>query len=172
MFSAATLEHLDLSHNPIEALPLEIGNLELLKETNIWDVGVGLLVKLKKLEMSHCLLFDWIMQLDRIAGLEHLDVSHNKLTTVPGMNIKQNTALTYLDVSHNKLKMLPAEIYQLPLQVGRRRGCYVVRLTIDDHVLPSLSLCSLCSLSLSALLSSAFLMFLSPFVIYVLFVRF
>ena len=51
-YKLENLEELDLSHNPLQTLPIEVGNLELLKETQKWEVGIGLLKSLRKLNIQ------------------------------------------------------------------------------------------------------------------------
>ena len=51
-YKLENLEELDLSHNPLKTLPIEVGNLELLKETQKWEVGIGLLKSLRKLNIQ------------------------------------------------------------------------------------------------------------------------
>ena len=38
-YKLENLEELNLSFNPLEKIPIEIGNLELLKDTQKWEVG-------------------------------------------------------------------------------------------------------------------------------------
>ena len=45
------LMELDLSHNHLEKVPLSVGDLELLKVVREWEVGIGQLKALNKLNL-------------------------------------------------------------------------------------------------------------------------
>ncbi|CAM9261598.1 unnamed protein product [Chrysoparadoxa australica] len=106
------LETLDLSHNKLESLPTEEGNLELLKITREWTVGVGLLKELMDLDVSHNLLTGFPSQLEQCAKLKHLNLSHNSINTI-GEFIDKNSELESLDISHNRLRHLPPQLAAL-----------------------------------------------------------
>ena len=108
---------MDFSHNLFKDIPSEVGNLELLKETKQWEVGIGLLKSLKKLNFSNCKLSIWPGQLELLILLETLDLSHNEIPEVAVFILGALRVLKYLNLSHNKLFEMPKEIYAVPLQV-------------------------------------------------------
>ena len=99
-----------MSYNRFKAIPIETGNLELLKELNQWDVGVGVLISLTTLDFSHCFLTDWPPQLENLAQLTHLNLSHNSITAVPSQ-ISALVSLKVLDLSNNQINSLSDNIY-------------------------------------------------------------
>jgi Leucine-rich repeat (LRR) protein len=110
------LEELDLSNNPLEEIPVEVGNLQLLKELSEWEVGIGLLTSLQSLNISGIGLINWPPQLEKLINLEILNISHNAIELIPP-RIADNIKLTLLDLSYNKIEIIPTELYNLPLQV-------------------------------------------------------
>ena len=115
LFKCSRLETLDLSFNQFVKLPIVEGNLELLKATKQWEVGIGVLKALKYLNLRGNKFLHWPEQLDKNTKLLELDMSENFLTFVPSV-IDKNTALTVLDLSNNLLLTLPTEIYYLPIK--------------------------------------------------------
>jgi Leucine-rich repeat (LRR) protein len=99
----------DLSFNKLEAIPVEVGNLELLKLTNEWEVGIGLLKELQYLDASNNILEAYPEQLDRCQKLSVLCLSHNKLKGVPP-TLQKHKELQILDLSFNYIEQLPAEV--------------------------------------------------------------
>lgn len=109
------LEVLDLSNNPLREIPMEVGNLELLKELREWEVGIGLLKALKVFEASGCELSAVPKQLEKLTHLTKLVLSRNAISVFPVEQITPLVRLTHLDLSHNQLTEFPKEIYDLPL---------------------------------------------------------
>ncbi len=108
----AQLRVLDLSYNPLTAIPMETGNLELLKELGEWDIGIGQLQLLEWLDVSHCNIAEWPLQLDGLSTLQHLNLSHNKLKSVPPTLVNM-TGLEVFNVSHNRIENVPSDLYEL-----------------------------------------------------------
>ena len=104
------LKVFDMSYNRFKAIPIETGNLELLKELNQWDVGIGVLISLTTVDFSHCLLTEWPPQLENLALLTHLNLSHNSIAVVPSQ-ISALVSLNVLDLSHNQIHDLSENIY-------------------------------------------------------------
>ena len=104
------LKVFDMSYNRFKAIPIETGNLELLKELNQWDVGVGVLTAITNLDFSHCFLTDWPSQLETLVQLTHLNLSHNSITTVSSQ-ISDLVSLKELNISNNQINSLPETIY-------------------------------------------------------------
>jgi len=117
---------LDLSHNQFLEIPIEIGNLELLKELGEWEVSIGLLKNLKYLNLSYNLLKEYPDHVNMLDELKGFSISYNQLTKLPP-NIMQFRYLERLAVDGNQLIALPSEIYRLKyLQVQQKQ------LTIDN----------------------------------------
>ena len=103
---------IDLSFNRFPHIPVEVGNMELLKDLHEWEVGIGLYKVLSELNVSHCRLTEWPGQVNRIPSLQMLNLSANSIDSMSS-DIKDNSSLKYLDVSHNKLIVLPVQFYSL-----------------------------------------------------------
>jgi leucine-rich repeat protein SHOC2 len=110
------VEELELSGNPMPAVPVVVGDMDLLKVLKEWEVGVACLKTLKSFSFSETGIKLYPPQIDRVAKLEALNMSNNELVKIPE-SLGRNLAMTHLDLSHNKLTGLPVEIYLLPLQV-------------------------------------------------------
>lgn len=128
IYRLASLRDLNLASNKLEELPVAIGDLDLLRETRVWEVGLGMLTSLTRLDASHNELRSWPAQLDGLNSLEEVDLSNNHIRTmVPG---KMDAAdcdeeetgsgdwsglrrLRRLDISHNRLRFVCSEIGQL-----------------------------------------------------------
>ena len=104
---------LDLSYNPMAEIPIESGNLELLKQLNEYDVGMGLLKQLEILDVSHCNISVWPPQLEQLENLKHLNISHNFLATVPAGVMGPLKRLVHFDCSYNQISSLPSDLYEL-----------------------------------------------------------
>ena len=76
------LETFDLEGNRLRQVPVVVGDLDLLKETRIWEVGPGMLESLTSLNLRRNLLNVVPGQLDQLLRLEDLDLSQNNLTTL------------------------------------------------------------------------------------------
>jgi Leucine-rich repeat (LRR) protein len=111
--SSEKLTRLNLSRNQFSAIPIETGNLELLKDLGQWDVGIGLLLQLIHLDVSHNQLAVWPPQIDLLVNLRHLDLSHNRIALVPGL-LGSFVALEHLDLTYNVINTVPYELYELP----------------------------------------------------------
>lgn len=99
-------------------LPIITGNLELLKELKEWDVGIGLLKNLIKLDISGNRIAIWPLQLENLKNLIKLNVSHNKLTDIPNDVILEYRDLNFFDASYNQLTSFPPGLYDIPLHVN------------------------------------------------------
>lgn len=110
------IQQLDLSNNKFEEIPLEVGNLELLKEINEWEVGIGQLINMTDLNISNNSISVWPPQLEMLRQLTNLDFSNNLLEMIPPV-LASHPSLTQLNLENNKLAKLPVEIYELPLKV-------------------------------------------------------
>ena len=73
---------LDFSHNKFESIPIETGNLELLRDLGTWDVGISQLTKLRHIDFSHNKLDSWPAQVDALINLKHINFSHNNLVGI------------------------------------------------------------------------------------------
>lgn len=103
---------LDLSYNRFPSIPVEIGNMELLKLLHEWEVGIGLFQLLQELNVSYNKLTEWPNHIEKIPSLQMLNLSGNQIESVPKA-IGNHTTLKYLDVSNNKLLVFPIDFYSL-----------------------------------------------------------
>jgi Leucine-rich repeat (LRR) protein len=109
---AAGMQNLDLSHNRFPSIPVEVGNMELLKDLHEWEVGIGLFQKLSELNVSYCKLTEWPGQVKKIPSLQLLNLAGNGLESV-SVDLAANSSLKYLDLSCNKFIVLPVQFYSL-----------------------------------------------------------
>lgn len=112
MHPTAKLEELNLSHNPLKVIPVEVGNLELLSELGQWEIGIAFLSRLQRLHVAACLLSEWPPHVSSLQELMHLDLSHNSLKEVPA-EVADLVALKTLLLSHNTIEMLAPDIYSM-----------------------------------------------------------
>ena len=71
-----------MSYNLFTELPIQHGNIELLRDTNEWEVGIGLLTSLTNLNLSHNIFTEWPKQIERLAILQMFNMSHNRLSAI------------------------------------------------------------------------------------------
>lgn len=125
---------LDLSHNDFVEMPLEVGNIELLKDLGEWEVGLGILTSMMNLDLSYNKFAAWPQQLEKLSLLLKLNLSNNVLTEVPSL-IEGTAKLQHLDLSCNQIRILPEEIYKLrALQWLSLRGNKLTELPICSDV--------------------------------------
>ncbi len=82
LYKNRDLVEIDLSYNLFTELPIQHGNIELLRDTNEWEVGIGLLTSLTNLNLSHNMFTEWPKQLERLTILKTFNLSHNRLVTI------------------------------------------------------------------------------------------
>lgn len=111
------MQELDLSNNLFDEIPVITGNLELLKELQEWDVGIGLFKNLSKLDVSHNNLSKWPAQLENLVKMTKLNVSHNKLTSLPAECLSVYRELASFNFANNEITSFPPCLYDLPLHV-------------------------------------------------------
>ena len=76
LWKMTTIEELDLSHNMLTNFPKKIGDLDLLKETSEWEVGIGLLRENLKICYAHNnRLNEFPFQVDMCFKLHTSDIS-------------------------------------------------------------------------------------------------
>jgi hypothetical protein len=102
------LQHLDLSHNLVTALPESIFGF----------------IHLKELNLSYNQICSLPSTFTRLTSLNKLDISHNHLSCLP-VDIDRLTGLEKLNISHNLLDHIPIGLGNLDkirvLLVGRNR---------------------------------------------------
>eukprot|EP01087_Luapelamoeba_hula_P016336 TRINITY_DN5019_c0_g2_i5.p1 TRINITY_DN5019_c0_g2~~TRINITY_DN5019_c0_g2_i5.p1 ORF type:complete len:1446 (+),score=297.74 TRINITY_DN5019_c0_g2_i5:157-4494(+) len=118
MLSALTT--LNASHNSINALSEDIGGLVSVTELNLaynqLDCAIPSSIKnlsrLEKLELTNNLLSEasFLSSLSTLPALAFLDISHNKLPSLPP-EISQLSALETLDCSTNSIVELPKDLF-------------------------------------------------------------
>ncbi len=100
----------------MKVIPLEVGNLQLLKELEIWEVGIGLLKALETLDVSEIELEAWPPQVDQLHALTRLNISKNKLPIMPS-SVASLTHLGIIDASYNLFLSFPLDLLFVPLKV-------------------------------------------------------
>lgn len=135
LWKLQSIRNLDLSFNVLLELPYVEGDLKLLRETREWQVGVGLLINLKMLKLSHNKLTEFPKSLERCVALERLDLSHNnihflsdecgELQSLEEFRLQNNalvevpetigniSSLRILNLTHNRITTLPTSIGNL-----------------------------------------------------------
>ncbi|XP_078314027.1 uncharacterized protein LOC111127949 [Crassostrea virginica] len=110
---------LNLSHNNLCHIPVEIGCLLGLKElllhnNNISSIpdSIGSLVNLKVLKLSHNIINNLPESLTSLSNLVHLDVRKNKLHSLP-TGIGSLLNLTCLKTGSNSIECIPDSLYRL-----------------------------------------------------------
>ncbi|CAM9251020.1 unnamed protein product [Scytosiphon promiscuus] len=112
VYLISSLETLDLGHNRLKEVPLQVGDLQLLKRTREWEIGLRLLRGLISLDVSYNRLKEWPPQVEGCKKLRDLRLDHNRLQEVPDV-VGDNTALTSLNLSSNSFKSIPDTINSL-----------------------------------------------------------
>lgn len=123
-----------MSFNSFKVIPIETGNLELLKELNQWDVGIGVLTNLTELNFSHCQLSEWPPQLENLTRLRQLNLSHNTIAIIPAI-VSALVALQVLDISFNQIHTLPETIYMPTIKVHSSLITTIVKFYYKDIIL-------------------------------------
>ncbi|KAL6060144.1 Protein phosphatase 1G [Balamuthia mandrillaris] len=115
----SNLSWLNLSHNALEALPVEVCQLSKLtvlrlfgNQLKVVPVEVGQLTLLTTLDLGKNRLTSLPVELGQLVALKELSVHWNHLTEVP-VEVARLTALKTLNVYINKLRSLPLELEQL-----------------------------------------------------------
>ena len=103
------LTHWDVSNNDLREIPVEIGNLQLLRETKEWEVGIGIMDTLVEYKAAGNSLVKWPAQLERCINLEVLDLSNNLMSEIP-TTAKENVNFKFVNLAKNKFKSLPGII--------------------------------------------------------------
>ena len=116
-FIVETIQVFDISNNPLNEIPIEVGNLQLLKETQQWEVGIGMLKNLVNLSSDSIKLLKWPPQLENCVLLKSLVLSNNFLTEIPP-SIGAHTALAMFDGQNNHITSVPVELFALPIKVS------------------------------------------------------
>jgi Leucine-rich repeat (LRR) protein len=117
LFLSEHLQTIDFSNNPLTALPVEVGNLQLLKELQKWEVGIGLLANLITVSINEIQLTAWPAQFETLVLLQTLSLSRNYLSEIP-ISVCDHIRLTGLDASHNQITKVPLSLFYLPLKVS------------------------------------------------------
>jgi leucine-rich repeat protein SHOC2 len=116
LYRLVKLQHLNLSYNSFVDLPVETGNLELLQELRLFEVGISQYQQLQFLDLSHCNFSTWPSRVHLLKSLEILHLSHNSIPFLP-TEIEDMESLHTLAIGHNQLTELPSTLYHLHLKV-------------------------------------------------------
>jgi leucine-rich repeat protein SHOC2 len=114
VFCLENLKKIDFSHNLFAEIPLEVGNLELLKEMGEWEIGISFLKQLQYLDLSYNQFKEWPDHVDKLEQLKELYLQYNELKELP-MGIEQLKNLKLFHLEHNQMISLPMEFYELSL---------------------------------------------------------
>ncbi|CAD5955151.1 COR domain-containing protein [Planktothrix agardhii] len=113
------LTELDLSHNSLTEILIEVFELEWLETLNLWDnkltsvpESITRLTNLSTLDLRGNQLTSVPETITRLTNLSTLDLSENQLTSVPE-SITRLTNLSTLDLSENQLTSVPESITRL-----------------------------------------------------------
>jgi Leucine-rich repeat (LRR) protein len=101
-----------MSNNPLVAVPMEIGNLALLKDLHEWEISIGCWKYFNELNASKCLISTYPPQIEKCLSLHVLNLSGNKIADIPS-HIGENVYLRQLDLSSNCIQELPCTMYEL-----------------------------------------------------------
>lgn len=113
MITVAPLTHLDLSDNQIATLPVPINPLAAsltwlsLAKNQLKSIPIRIPNDGSQAD-QHEGLFIKQSDIQPLTRLEHLNLSHNKLTEIPDMFEELSATLTYLDIANNAITSLPA----------------------------------------------------------------
>jgi len=101
------LSEWDVSYNKLTEIPVSVGDLDLLKETKEWEVGLGLLAKtLKTYRCGGNKLSKFPAQLERCSLIQEIDIHRNQIDSLPD-DCKHLVHLEKLLVSSNEFTSLP-----------------------------------------------------------------
>jgi len=106
------LEEWNMSYNKLERVHVEVGNLQLLKETREWEVGIGYMRNLKIFRAAHNSIDTFPRLIERCLALKHIDLSHNIIKSVPDV-ISELEQLSIVNIEHNSVDCLPPNFYRL-----------------------------------------------------------
>jgi hypothetical protein len=114
------LETLTLSHNPVQSLTKEIGQLSSLKTLNLANclirfklpAEIGQLANLQVLGLYNNRFVEFPREMSNLTELRSLDLRNNELSVLMP-EVCRIPNLEYLDLGHNFLTSLPPDIGQL-----------------------------------------------------------
>ena len=109
------LDEWNLSHNKIDAIHSEEGNLQLLKDTKQWELGIGFMTSLKTLNASNNKISHFPKQLEQCCELVFLDLSFNDIDQIPN-EAGQLRKLKRVFVQGNRIKSLPQNCTKWPVE--------------------------------------------------------
>lgn len=112
LWKLRAMRRLDLSHNVLQELPYVVGDLKLLRETQEWQVGVGLLTELRSLMLSHNKLTQLPKLIEKCTSLEFLNLSNNSIGEM-AEKLGDLESLRCLYLQKNALTALPESIGNL-----------------------------------------------------------
>lgn len=119
LFQLKNLKHLDLTYNPIQELPTEIGALSGLTELQLQNTkleslpaSIGQLKQLIILGLGNNNLQTLPTEFGQLKSLKGLNLSGNNLTHLPA-SIGKLTNLKFVTLLQNELTELPDELAQL-----------------------------------------------------------
>lgn len=111
-----SLRHLVYSHNIIQEIPSEIGDMALLIEINLSHnliktipSTIGKLVHLESLDLSHNKIEVVINEIIQLKTLSFLNINNNKITSIPKDHWKES-GLSKIDIGYNDLSSVPREL--------------------------------------------------------------
>jgi len=102
LFFLKNLQELDLAENELKEIAREKGNMNILREINVWDVGLNLLSELKVFNLDRNQFSKCPPELETLVNLEVFTAKENYIEEFP--KIDGLTKLQILDVRKNCLK--------------------------------------------------------------------
>ena len=115
----SSLQELGLAHNELTSLPAELARLSSLRQLDVsgneltaLPPEIVRLSGLRRLDLSHNGLTSLPAELGRLSSLRELDLAYNELRSLPA-GIAELSGLRDLDLRYNGLTSLPAEIFHL-----------------------------------------------------------
>ncbi len=130
LWYCTNLRVLDLRNNRLREISREKGNMQVLRDMNIWEIGIETLQHLKVLRLDRNELDIIPQQICQLKTLEFLSASGNRITAVPGTGMEDLANLKHLDLSENCLDALPGKC------VGKLKA--LERLSLSHNVFKSL----------------------------------
>lgn len=104
------LRKLDLRNNRLRDISREKGNMTVLREMNIWEIGIETMQSLQELRLDNNLLSELPVHLSTLISLRVLTLRSNRLVDLAPKHMAQLENLVHLDIAENGLLNLPERV--------------------------------------------------------------